>query len=131
MQAVGSGLVVAMLPCLSQGSLSLSTAIVEAFMQITIAVQGKQAMVSHSLPLLLHWVFLHGAPRVVQCYHSNGLRQQASLLIGAMHNAQVAWLAYAKQYVTVRPSRQCACRVTQLGFRLSCKSVLYKARSQV
>ncbi len=54
MQAVGSGLVVAMLPCLTQGSLSLSTATAEAFMQITIAVQGKQAMVSRSVPLLLH-----------------------------------------------------------------------------
>jgi len=56
MQAVGSGLVVAMLPCLTQGSLSLSTATVEAFMQITIAVQGKQAMVSQSVPLLPYWV---------------------------------------------------------------------------
>ncbi len=46
MQAVGSGLVPALLPCLTQGSLHLACAIVEALMQIMIAVQGKQAMVS-------------------------------------------------------------------------------------
>lgn len=44
-QAVGSGLVDVLLPCLTQGSLSLACATVEALMQITIAVQGKQAMV--------------------------------------------------------------------------------------
>ena len=45
MQAVGSGLVGALMPCLTQGSLNLACAVVEALMQITIAVQGKQAMV--------------------------------------------------------------------------------------
>lgn len=45
-QAVASGVVAAMLPCLTQGSLTLASATVEALMQITIAVQGKQAMVS-------------------------------------------------------------------------------------
>lgn len=45
MQAVSSGLVNVLLPCLTQGSLSLACATLEALMQITIAVQGKQAMV--------------------------------------------------------------------------------------
>ena len=45
MQAVGSGLVNVLLPCLTQGSLTLACATVEALMQITIAVPGKQAMV--------------------------------------------------------------------------------------
>ena len=44
-QAIGSGLVNVLLPCLTQGSLSLACATLEALMQITIAVQGKQAMV--------------------------------------------------------------------------------------
>ena len=48
MQAVGSGLVNVLLPCLTQGSLTLACATVEALMQITIAVQGKQAMVRES-----------------------------------------------------------------------------------
>lgn len=45
LQAVSSGLVNVLLPCLTQGSLSLACATLEALMQITIAVQGKQAMV--------------------------------------------------------------------------------------
>ena len=45
MQAVEEGLVDALLPCLTQGSTTLACAAVEALMQITIAVQGKQAMV--------------------------------------------------------------------------------------
>lgn len=48
MQAVGSGLVNVLLPCLTQGSLTLACATLEALMQITIAVQGKQAMVRAS-----------------------------------------------------------------------------------
>ena len=45
MQAVGSGLVNVLLPCLTQGSSTLACATLEALMQITVAVQGKQAMV--------------------------------------------------------------------------------------
>lgn len=52
MQAVGSGLVGVLLPCLTQGSLALACATVEALLQITVAVQGKQAMVSCSQRLL-------------------------------------------------------------------------------
>ena len=44
-QAVEGELVTALLPCLTQGSVSLACSAVEALMQITIAVQGKQAMV--------------------------------------------------------------------------------------
>ncbi|DBB14617.1 hypothetical protein WJX82_001687 [Trebouxia sp. C0006] len=66
-EAVGSGLVAAMLLCLTQGSLSLSTATVEAFMQITIAVQGKQAMVlSGQLPLLVE-LLEDAQPHLASC----------------------------------------------------------------
>ena len=44
-QAVGSGQVEVLLSSLTRGSLALACAAVEALMQITIAVQGKQAMV--------------------------------------------------------------------------------------
>ena len=57
MQAVGSGLVGVLLPCLTQGSLPLACATVEALMQITVAVQGKQAMVSSSWTLCNQFVW--------------------------------------------------------------------------
>ena len=55
-QAVSSGLVNVLLPCLTQGSLSLACATLEALMQITIAVQGKQAMVR--VTQCDNWIFV-------------------------------------------------------------------------
>ena len=53
-----------------------------------------------------------------------------------MQNAQAAWLAWClaacvEQYDTVGLSGQCACQVTQLGFKLSYNSMLSNARIRV
>ena len=82
---------------------------------------------------------MHGIPPFVQRYRRDGLRRCPNLLIGAMQNAQLAWLAWclaacAEQYDTVRLCRQCADQVTQLGSKLSYKSMLeqlYEAAAQL
>ncbi len=73
-------------------------------------------------------------PFLFNALTADGLRQWANLFIGAMQNAQVAWLAWclaacAEQYDTVGLSGQYACQPTQLGFRLSCESMLYNTRT--
>ena len=48
-QAVSAGLVPMLLACMTKGSMALTVVSVEALMQITVGVKGKQAMVSQTL----------------------------------------------------------------------------------